>query len=131
LAEPRDKSLRLCALLCVVSLSFLLFISALQHLFVLQVIFEVQGILRQDLLFPCNLLEGFFIPLRYSLRVEEEIKFQSDNYYSPIHLPLGNIQIMFPDKGNFQLPGMPPHRKVEFAIDLYWYPESGVPLTIV
>jgi hypothetical protein len=30
----------------------------------------VQGILRQDLLFRCNLLEGFFIPLRSSLQVE-------------------------------------------------------------
>jgi hypothetical protein len=37
---------------------------------VVQVIFEVQGILRQDFLFRCNLLEGFFIPLRSSLRVE-------------------------------------------------------------
>jgi hypothetical protein len=29
-----------------------------------------KGTLRQDLLFRCNLLEGSFIPLRSSLRVE-------------------------------------------------------------
>jgi hypothetical protein len=37
---------------------------------VVQAVFEVQGILRQELLFRCNLLEGSFIPLRSSLRVE-------------------------------------------------------------
>jgi hypothetical protein len=51
------------SVLCVDSLSYSLFISALQHLSVVQVIFEVHGILRQDLLFCCNLLEGSFIPL--------------------------------------------------------------------
>jgi hypothetical protein len=50
--------------LCADPLSYLLFITALQYLSVVQVIFEVQGILRQDLLFHCNLLEGSFIPLR-------------------------------------------------------------------
>jgi hypothetical protein len=57
-------------MLCTDSLSYLLFISALQYLSVVQAIFEVQDILRQDLIFRCNLLEGFFIPLRSSLRVE-------------------------------------------------------------
>jgi hypothetical protein len=56
--------------LCAVSLSYLLFILALQYLYVVQAVFEVQGILRQELLFRCNLLEGSFIPLRSSLRVE-------------------------------------------------------------
>jgi hypothetical protein len=51
-------------MLCVVSLSYLLFILALQYLYVVQAVFEVQGILRQELLFRCNLLEGSFIPLR-------------------------------------------------------------------
>jgi hypothetical protein len=56
--------------MCVVSLSYLLFILALLYLYVVQVVFEVQGILRQELLFRYNLLEGSFIPLRSSLRVE-------------------------------------------------------------
>jgi hypothetical protein len=60
----------LCSMLCVVSLSYLLFILALQYLYVVQAVFEVYGILRQELLFRCNLLEGSFIPLRSSLRVE-------------------------------------------------------------
>jgi hypothetical protein len=60
----------LCSVLCVVSLSYLLFILALQYLYVVQAVFEVHGILRQELLFRCNLLEGYFIPLRSSLRVE-------------------------------------------------------------
>jgi hypothetical protein len=60
----------LCFVLCADPLSYLLFISALQYLSVVQVIFEVQGILIQDLLFRCNLLEGSFIPLRSGLRVE-------------------------------------------------------------
>jgi hypothetical protein len=55
------------SVLCADSLSYSLFISALQHLSVVQVIFEVQGILRQDLLFYCNLLEGCFIPLHSGL----------------------------------------------------------------
>jgi hypothetical protein len=42
--------------LCADSLSYSLFISALQHLFVVQVVFEVQGILRQDLSFHCDLV---------------------------------------------------------------------------
>jgi hypothetical protein len=73
LAEPRDKSMCLCAplcVLCVVSLSYLLFIPALQYLYVVQAVFEVQGILGQELQFRCNLLEGSLIPLRSSLRVE-------------------------------------------------------------
>jgi hypothetical protein len=53
--------------LCVDPLSYLLFTSALQYLSVVQVIFEVQDILRQDLLFRCNLLEESFIPLQSSL----------------------------------------------------------------
>jgi hypothetical protein len=56
--------------MCVVSLSHLLFILALQYLYVVQVVFEVQGILRQELQFHYNLLEGSFIPLQSSLRVE-------------------------------------------------------------
>jgi hypothetical protein len=60
----------LCSVLCAVSLSYLLFILALQYLYVVQAVFEVQGILRQELQFRCNLLEGSFIPLRSSLRVE-------------------------------------------------------------
>jgi hypothetical protein len=56
--------------LYVVYLSYLLFILALQYLYVVQAVFEVQGILRQELLFCCNLLEGSFIPLRSSLRVD-------------------------------------------------------------
>jgi hypothetical protein len=56
--------------MCAVSLSYLLFILALQYLYVVQAVFEVQGILRQELQFRCNLLEGSFIPLRSSLRVE-------------------------------------------------------------
>jgi hypothetical protein len=59
----------LCSVLCAVSLSYLLFILALQYLYVAQAVFEVQGILRQELQFRCNLLEGSFIPLRSSLRV--------------------------------------------------------------
>jgi hypothetical protein len=55
---------------CAVSLPYLLFILALQYLYVVQAIFEVQGILRQELQFRCNLLEGSFLPLRSSLRVE-------------------------------------------------------------
>jgi hypothetical protein len=47
-----------------------LFILALQYLYVLQAVFEVHGILRQELQFRCNLLEGSFIPLRSSLQVE-------------------------------------------------------------
>jgi hypothetical protein len=54
----------LCSVLSVVSLSYLLFILALQYLCVVQDIFEVQGILRQELQFRCNLLEASFIPLR-------------------------------------------------------------------
>jgi hypothetical protein len=46
------------------------FILALLYLYVVQAVFEVQGILRQELQFRCNLLEGSFIPLRSSLRVE-------------------------------------------------------------
>jgi hypothetical protein len=46
--------------LCVVSLSYLLFILALLYLYVVQAVFEVQGILRQELQFRCNLLEGSF-----------------------------------------------------------------------
>jgi hypothetical protein len=57
-------------MLYVVYLSYLLFILALQYLYVVQAVFEVQGILRQELLFCCNLLEGSFIPLRSSLRVD-------------------------------------------------------------
>jgi hypothetical protein len=49
--------------MCVVSLSYLLFILALLYLYVVQAIFEVQGILRQELQFRCNLLEGSFNPL--------------------------------------------------------------------
>jgi hypothetical protein len=60
----------LCFVLCAVSLSYLLFILALLYLYVVQAIFEVQGILRQELQFQCNLLEGSFISLRSSLRVE-------------------------------------------------------------
>jgi hypothetical protein len=60
----------LCSVLCAISLSYLLFILALQYLYVVQAIFEVQGIFRQELQFHCNLLEGSFIPLRFSLRVE-------------------------------------------------------------
>jgi hypothetical protein len=56
--------------MCAVSLSYLLFILALQYLYVVQAVFEVQGILRQELLFRYNLLEGSFIPLRSNLRVE-------------------------------------------------------------
>jgi hypothetical protein len=58
------------SVLCAVSLYYLLFILALLYLYVVQAVFEVQGILRQELQFRCNLLEGFFIPLRSSLRVE-------------------------------------------------------------
>jgi hypothetical protein len=58
------------SVLCAISLHSLLFICALQYLFGVQVIFEVQGTLRQDLLFRCNLLEGSFIPLRSGLQVE-------------------------------------------------------------
>jgi hypothetical protein len=47
-----------------------LFILALLYLYVVQAVFEVQGILRQELQFRCNLLEGSFIPLRSSLRAE-------------------------------------------------------------
>jgi hypothetical protein len=60
----------LCSMLCDVSLSYFLVILALQYLYVVQAIFEVRGILRQELQFRCNLLEGSFIPLRSSLRVE-------------------------------------------------------------
>jgi hypothetical protein len=60
----------LCFVLCTVSMSYLLLILALQYLYMVQAIFEVQGILRQELQFRCNLLEGSFIPLRSSLRVE-------------------------------------------------------------
>ena len=56
----------LCSVLCDVSLSYLLFILALQYLYVVQVVFKVQGILRQELQFRCNLLKGSFIPLRSS-----------------------------------------------------------------
>jgi hypothetical protein len=59
-------------MLCAISLSYLLFILALQYLYVVQAIFEVQGILRQEFQFRCNLLEGSFIPVRSSLRVEYE-----------------------------------------------------------
>jgi hypothetical protein len=48
----------------------LLFILAVQYLYVVQAIFKVHGILRQKLQFRCNLLEGSFIPLRSSLRVD-------------------------------------------------------------
>jgi hypothetical protein len=57
----------LCSVMCAVSLSYLLFILALQYLYVVQVVFEVQGILRQELQFCCNLLEGSFIPLQSNL----------------------------------------------------------------
>jgi hypothetical protein len=57
-------------MLCVVSLAYLCFILALQYLYVIHAVFEVQGILRQEFQFRCNLLEGSFIPLRSSLRVE-------------------------------------------------------------
>jgi hypothetical protein len=57
-------------MLCAISLSYLLFILALLYLYVVQAVFEVQGILRQELQFRCNLLEGSFIPLQSSLRVE-------------------------------------------------------------
>jgi hypothetical protein len=60
----------LCSVLCDVSLSYFLFILALQYLYVVQTVFEVQGILRQELQFRCNLLEGSLIPLLSSLRVE-------------------------------------------------------------
>jgi hypothetical protein len=50
----------LCSVLCAVSLSYLLFILALLYLYVVQAVFEVQGILRQELQFRCNLLEGSF-----------------------------------------------------------------------
>jgi hypothetical protein len=60
----------LCSVLCAVSLSYLLFILALQYLYVVQDVFEVQGILRQEHQFRCNLLEGSLIPLHSSLRVE-------------------------------------------------------------
>jgi hypothetical protein len=53
----------LCCVLCVVSLSYLLFILALQYLYVVQAVFEVQGILRLELQFHCNLLGRSFIPL--------------------------------------------------------------------
>jgi hypothetical protein len=53
----------LCSVLYAVSLSYLLFILALLYLYVVQAVFEVQGILRQELQFHCNLLEGPFIPL--------------------------------------------------------------------
>jgi hypothetical protein len=60
----------LCSVMCVVSLPYLLFVPALQYLYVVQATFEVHDILRQELQFCCNLLEGSFIPLRSSLRVE-------------------------------------------------------------
>jgi hypothetical protein len=60
----------LCSVLCAMSLSYLLLILALQYLYVVQAVFEVQGILRHELLFRYNLLEGSFIPLQSSLRVE-------------------------------------------------------------
>jgi hypothetical protein len=44
--------------LCADPLSYLLFISALQYLSVVQVIFEVQGILRQDLFFAATYSKG-------------------------------------------------------------------------
>jgi hypothetical protein len=34
--------------------------------------------------------------------------FYSDNYYSPIHPPLGDIQILFPGIGNFHPPSHSP-----------------------
>jgi hypothetical protein len=39
----------------------MLFILVLQYLYVVQAVFEVQGILRQELQFCCNQLEGSFI----------------------------------------------------------------------
>jgi hypothetical protein len=53
----------LCSVLCAISLFYLLFILALLYLYVVQAVFEVRGILRQELQFRCNLLEGSFIPL--------------------------------------------------------------------
>jgi hypothetical protein len=38
----------LCSMLCVVSLSYLLFILALQYLYVVQAVFEVQGIFKTE-----------------------------------------------------------------------------------
>jgi hypothetical protein len=60
----------LCALLYVVCFFSVLFILALQYLFVVQAVLEVQGIFGQEFQFRCNLLQGSFIPLRSSLRVE-------------------------------------------------------------
>ena len=65
----------LCSMLRADPLFYLLLISALQYSSVVQAVFEVQGILRQDLQFRCNLLEGSFIPLRSGIRVEYELKF--------------------------------------------------------
>jgi hypothetical protein len=42
--------------------------------------------------------------------------FYSDNYYSPIHPPLGDIQIMFPGIGNFHLYVAASHSAVSVAL---------------
>jgi hypothetical protein len=91
-------------MLCAISLSYLLFITALQYLYVVQAVFKAHGTFKT----------GTSIPLQPTRRVLHSTAIQpssrvrnssyySDNYYLPIHPPLGDIQILFPGKGNFQL----------------------------
>jgi hypothetical protein len=119
LAEPRDKSLCPCALLCVVCCFSVLFV-----VYTCTSIFICGS--------SCLCSAGYFktgtsIPLKATQRIFHSTviqplsrvrisSFKSDNYYSPIHPPLGDIQILFPAIGNFQLVSEPGFSNVGLAV---------------
>jgi hypothetical protein len=94
----------LCSVLCAVSLSYLLFILALQYLYVVQVVFEVRGIFKTGTSIPLQPTRRVFHST--AIQPSSRVRISSFKVIIIIRLftpPLGDIQILFPDIGNFQL----------------------------